>query len=105
MAQHPPSRLYGELKPGRTDPALQLVLGYDHVGSTYAADDGATNTVDRFEGDYGIDTFAVGVNYWYTKHVRVTGNFLFNVFSGADARPLASGDTNFEITLRLAVAL
>ena len=100
-----PPHLFGALAPGKKGDALQLIAQYDRVGSTYAADDGAGTAGDPLVGDYNLDTFTLGANYWYTKHVRLTGNLIFNTFGGQSPRPLAGRDGNLEVTLRLAVAL
>lgn len=100
-----PAHLFGALKPGKTGDALQLVAQYDHVGFSYAANDGAAASVDKLVGDYAVDSVGLGVNYWYTKHVRMTGDFIYNAYSGPGPRPVVTADSSYEITLRLALAL
>src|SRR5262249_52952628 len=101
-----PPHIYGAgLKPGKTQDALQLVVQYDHVGFDYAAADGSTAAVDKLVGSYGLNTIGVGVNYWYTKHIRLTANFLYNTFSGVAAHPLGTSENSYELTFRAALAL
>ncbi len=95
--------LFGELKPGKTATALQLVAEYDSTSFTYTPGDDSTS--DPFAGGYGFRTLGIGANYWATKHVRLTGNFLYNMISGAALTPLASSQTSYELMFRGAVAL
>ena len=102
--QNPP-RLFGELKAGKTQDALQLVANVDHLAFSYAAADGADSKKDRLVGDYGFNAYGLGVNYWYTKHVRLTTNFIFESFDGGGPKPQASSTTAYELTFRAALAL
>jgi hypothetical protein len=100
-----PPHVTGEDRSAKTADALQLLVEYDHLGFVYAGDNGgATNAVDPLVGAYLLDVYSVGINYWFTKRVRVTGNFLYNVYSGSTAHPL-SGPTSYELTGRIALAL
>ncbi len=100
-----PPRLFGNLKAGKTEDALQIVGEFDHLGFTYSASDGADATADAFVGDYGVDIVAGGVNYWYTKHVRLTANILYYTFTGPGPKPLDSGNNFVEYTFRVGLAL
>jgi phosphate-selective porin len=113
--QQVPPRLFGELKPGKTGSALQLVAQWDHVGFNYDADNDPLNK-DPFAGRYNVNIYGVGVNYWYTKHIRLTTNFLYDQFSGSGYEksdnvtfknePLApSGGSSYEVTFRAALAI
>ena len=99
-----PPHLIGDLRPNKTGDALQLVAEFDHINFDYLASDLATTASDGLVGNYGLDVLGVGANYWLTKRVRLTSNFLYNIYSGRTAHPLA-GSNSYEITGRVALAL
>lgn len=101
--QNPP-HLFGKLSEGKTKDALQLVAEFDHIDAHYSADLQAGES-DKFVGDYGLNVAAFGVNYWYTKHIRLTGNFLYNMWDGVGPKPLATSPNSYEVTFRAALAL
>lgn len=100
--QQNPPRLYGTLKPGKTDTALQLVAQYEHTALTYTPS-GPAAPADKLSGDFGIDVIGVGVNYWATKHLRLTANALYDTFSGGAIRPSVLSDNTWEVTGRAQV--
>lgn len=111
--QQVPPRLFGELKPGKTQDALQLVAQWDHIGFDYTADNDPSNK-DALAGRYNVDIYGVGLNYWYTKHIRLTTDFLYDNFSGsafekadgtAKGTPLAPSSHAYEGTFRVALAI
>lgn len=99
--QNPP-HLFGALKPNKTGDALQFVVQWEHMGWNYAA----TETVasDKLAGDGGLSILTVGANYWATKRVRLTYNFLYNMPTGTALHPLAEPNS-FQMTGRIALAL
>jgi phosphate-selective porin len=97
-----PPRIFGPLPPASLASALQLVAQLDHVGATYASRDG---TAAPLAGDYNLDTLSFGANYWATRHVRATGNVLFNRFGGSSPTPLKDSRSNIEVLFRMAVEL
>lgn len=97
-----PPRIFGPLPAPLLDSALQLVAQVDHVGATYSVRDG---TADPRAGDYNLDTLTVGTNYWATRHVRATGNLLFNRFGGTGPAPRKDSRSNIEVMFRLAIQL
>jgi phosphate-selective porin O/P len=101
-----PPHPFGVLKPGKMEPALQLVVDYGHLSSTYGAtSDGVDGTVDPLVGDTNVDAVQVGVNYWYTKHVRLTANFLYNFFSGSAVARVVPVSSTWEAGAPVALAL
>jgi phosphate-selective porin len=101
--QNPP-HLFGELKEGKTATALQFVANVDHIAFDYNADNDP-NHKDKLAGSYVFNAYGFGTNFWYTKHVRLTGNFIYEVFDGPGPRMNASGNTAYEFALRVALAL
>ncbi|MEO8901690.1 MAG: porin [Polyangiaceae bacterium] len=68
----------------------QLRLNYN--GSSRAGTPDTTNA----DGDIKVNAFSLGVNYWATKHIRVTANYVLNLFpdSGSSTnRAQAPGNT------------
>ena len=90
------------------------MLNWDHIGFDYVADNDPDHK-DALAGTYTTDIYGVGLNYWYTKHIRLTGNFLYDHFSGSGYEksdgtfknaPLAPGGGNaYEFTFRVALAI
>jgi phosphate-selective porin len=100
-----PPHITGDERRFKTADALQLVLEWDRMVFYYTGDNGnATPAVDSLVGGYGFDVLSVGVNYWFTKRVRLTANFLYNLYSGITPTPLG-GSTSYEFTGRVALAL
>ena len=97
-AQYPPHPL-DDSRPSKLEPALQLVAQLDHVGFSY------DSPGSPFAGKFFLDSATLGANYWWTRHLRLTLNFIRNWFGGPGARPMKGHDDNFEITGRVAVAL
>lgn len=104
--QNPP-HLVGVLKGPSLSTALQLVAEYDHTrfGVSPNGTPGANDALSKFVGGYSIDTLAFGVNFWGTKHVRFTGNFLYNFFGDSAAKPLVSSTSSYEFMFRTALVL
>jgi phosphate-selective porin len=106
--QNPP-HLFGALAPDRTDDALQLVVNAEHLSWSYTSTTyrtaPASEPADALVGNFGASFFGAGANYWYTKNIRLTGNFMYDVFEGPGPRPLAHGNTAYEMTFRAALVL
>lgn len=69
--------------------AVEVLVRFEQVRADYAGssrggvDDGRTPN-----GDIRVNAGAVGVNYWFTKHVRLSANAL--VYSFPDAAPVSA---------------
>lgn len=98
-------------KPDAADPphALQFLVKWEQVKLRYAsASRGGAVDPKGIDGDIKANAFSLGANYWFTKHVRFTTNYVLNHFPGsepvkataaegpvqtADQRALAPGNT------------
>ncbi|MSP62126.1 MAG: hypothetical protein EXR72_17685 [Myxococcales bacterium] len=66
---------------------------------------------DAGQGHYALDVVELGVNAWATRHVRLTANYIANLFgSGDDASPVFKknffyGRAEHELLFRVAVNL
>lgn len=63
----------------------QLHLNYDSASRAGTAD---TKNID---GDIKVNAFSLGVNYWASKHIRVTANYVLNMFP--DSAPTSATGT------------
>lgn len=108
--QQLPPHLFGPLKPGKTDAALQLLVEWNHIAFAYTGDKATENAAETalvgagIDGNYGLDVYTAGANLWLTKRVRLTANFNYNVYSGLSAHPLFA-PTSYEVTARAALVL
>jgi hypothetical protein len=60
--------------------ALQLLAKWEQINVSYssASRSGAPNPAT--DGDIKVNAFTLGANYWATKHVRLTLNYVLNMF-------------------------
>ncbi|MET0793674.1 MAG: porin [Polyangiaceae bacterium] len=61
--------------------ALQLLVKWEQVALNYssARRSGAADA-QNMDGDIRVDAFSLGANYWLTKHLRMTVNYVLNYF-------------------------
>jgi phosphate-selective porin len=61
--------------------ALQLLVKWEQMMLTYQSASRA-GAVDpkNIDGDINVNTFSVGVNYWATKHIRLSANYVLDMF-------------------------
>lgn len=89
--------------------ALQLLVKWEQVRLTYASAsrDGVVDA-KNIDGDIKVDAFSLGANFWFTKHVRLSANYVLNMFpdsaptkattmggpvQGSSQRAIAPGNT------------
>ncbi len=98
-------------KPDPANPphALQLLAKWEQLDLKYAsASRGGAVDAKGIDGKIKVNAFSLGANYWYTKHIRLSANYVVNMFPGseptkatttggptwsADQRALAPGNT------------
>jgi hypothetical protein len=83
--------------------ALQLLAKWEQLHLDYeSASRGGTADAKNIDGLIKVNTVSLGANYWATKHVRFTANYIANMFPGSaptdapqtsDQRALAPGNT------------
>lgn len=83
----------------RTDPddpphALQILVKWEQLAVKYAgASRSGTPGVKKLDGDIKANVFSLGANYWFTKHLRLSVNYVVDMFPGAKAvKPAIAGD-------------
>jgi phosphate-selective porin len=71
--------------------ALQLLAKWEQVRLNYSSarriGSADPNNVD---GDIRVNAFSLGANYWLTKHLRITVNYILNVFPDSEPGPTQS---------------
>ena len=61
--------------------ALQLLAKWEQVALSYAsASRAGIADAKNIDGDIKVNAFSLGANYWITKHVRLTANYVLNMF-------------------------
>jgi phosphate-selective porin len=69
--------------------ALQLLAKWEQVRLSYSsARRAGTADSNNVDGDIRVNAFSLGANYWLTKHLRVTVNYILNVFP--DSAPVSA---------------
>ena len=70
-------------KPDSATPAraLQLLVKWEQLRMTYSSASriGVADT-KNIDGDINVDALSLGANYWFTKHVRLSANYVVNMF-------------------------
>jgi len=78
-------------KPDKATPdrALQLLAKWEQLRLDYssARRSGRADSKNA-DGDISVNAFSLGANYWLTKHVRFTVNYVLNVFP--DSAPVTA---------------
>ena len=64
-------------KPGAISSAL---VRWEQLNATYASASRTNTANPNTDGDIKVNAFSLGANYWATKHVRLTLNYVFNMF-------------------------
>lgn len=70
--------------------ALQLLLKFEQLSLEYNGADACTGTCTAggYDGKIKANVLEIGANYWHTKHLRFTVNYLMNMFpDSANADP------------------
>ena len=73
-------------QPGR---ALQLLVKWEQVRLNYSsARRSGSPDAKNADGDIRVDAFSLGANYWLTKHLRISINYIANLFP--DSAPVTA---------------
>jgi Phosphate-selective porin O and P len=61
--------------------AVQLLVKWEQVALTYAsASRAGIADAKNIDGDIKVNAFSIGANYWITKHIRLSANYVLNMF-------------------------
>lgn len=82
--ENPPRLDWNRTDPVVPDQALQLLAKWEQVSLTYQGSSrGGTPDVRNIDGDILVDALSFGANYWATRHVRLSLNYVIDVFPGS----------------------
>jgi len=71
--------------------ALQLLAKWEQVRLSYSSARRAGSAdPSNIDGDIRVNAFSLGANYWLTKHLRFTVNYILNVFPDSEPGPTQS---------------
>lgn len=73
--------------------ALQILAKWEQLSLNYASNK-KSGDLDKqnVDGDIKVNAFSLGANAWFTKHVRLSVNYVFNMFPGAaPVKPTTTG--------------
>ena len=79
--EYPPHVNFDKPDPPIPATALQLLAKWEQVSLTYLSSSRAGQPdAKNIDGDIKVNAVEFGVNYWATKHVRLTLNLIQNIF-------------------------
>jgi hypothetical protein len=61
---------------------LRVLARYEHTGFDVSGLAPVNGNADPAAGGYQLHTFALGLDAWGTKHVRISANYLMNYIDG-----------------------
>ncbi len=72
--------------------SVQLLAKWEQLHLNYdSASRAGTVDAKNIDGDIKVNAFSLGVNYWASKHIRVTANYVLNLFP--DSAPTSATGT------------
>jgi phosphate-selective porin len=79
--QNMPHVDFSKPDPATPPRALQLLVKWEQLRLNYSsARHLGSPDVQNMDGDIKVDAFSLGANYWLTKHLRFTINYILNSF-------------------------
>jgi phosphate-selective porin len=61
--------------------SVQLLAKWEQVHLKYdSASRAGTADTKNLDGDIKVNAFSLGVNYWASKHIRLSANYVLNMF-------------------------
>ncbi len=78
---NPPRLDWSKSDPREPNQAVQLLAKWEQVSLKYdSASRAGVADAKNADGDIKVNAFSLGVNYWATKHVRLSLNYVYNQF-------------------------
>jgi phosphate-selective porin len=75
------------------DQALQLLIKWEQVALTYeSATRGGAIDPKGIDGDIKVNAFSFGANYWATKRIRLSADYVLNMFPNAGPATQTKGE-------------
>jgi hypothetical protein len=79
--QNPPKLDFKKPDPVQPAHALQLLVKWEQVFLKYdSASRGGVADAKNIDGRIRADALSLGANFWFTKHVRLSANYVLNMF-------------------------
>ena len=79
--ENPPRLNWSKPDPVDPDTAIQLLAKWEQVSLKYeSASRGGVADAKNIDGDIKVNALSFGINYWATKHIRLTLNYVYNQF-------------------------
>ena len=83
---------------------MEILAKWEHLAVDYeGASRGGVNDKKTPNGTTEVEAFSLGVNYWATKHVRATVNYVLNTFPDGSAGLPIIGNLMHEVAARVGV--
>ncbi|MGO9708654.1 MAG: porin [Polyangiaceae bacterium] len=83
---------------------VEILAKWEHLAVDYeGASRGGVNDKKTPNGTTEVEAFSLGVNYWATKHVRATVNYVLNTFPDGSAGSPIIGNLMHEVAARVGV--
>ncbi len=89
-------------KAAPTECALEVVAKVESAQADISLKGSSLTTIP---GHYEVNAFQIGLNYWATKHLRLSGDYAFYNFGGQSTTPDKGVTQENELLFRAAVAL
>ena len=79
--ENPPRLNWSKADPIEPDTAVQLLAKFEQVALEYnSASRGGVADAKNVDGNIKVNALSFGINYWATKHIRLTLDYVYNQF-------------------------
>jgi phosphate-selective porin len=79
--ENPPRLNWSKADPVDPDTAVQLLVKLEQVALEYnSASRGGVVDAKNIDGNIKVNALSFGINYWATKHIRLTLDYVYNQF-------------------------
>ena len=83
---------------------VEILAKWEHLAVDYeGASRGGVSDKKTPNGTTQVEAFSLGMNYWATKHVRASANYVLNAFPDGSAGSPIIGDVMYEVAARVGV--
>jgi hypothetical protein len=91
--ESPPRLSWARPDPAEPDTAVQLLAKVEQISLKYgSASRGGVADAQNIDGNIKVNALSFGINYWATRHIRLTLNYVYNQFpDSAPVRPTTAG--------------
>jgi hypothetical protein len=92
--ENPPNLDFSKTDPVKPPQALQLLVKFEQTKLNYSsAERGGTVDAKNIDGDIKVNSVTLGANYWMTKHLRFSVNYIYSMFpDSAPVSPAIAGN-------------